>query len=63
MMSDKEFSAMAKKRNVLIGELPNQIHPPIPAPELIVALITNSIDEASDMSGNVDGIVEGEGGV
>ena len=54
------------EKNALIHELPNidpNIHPPIPAPELIVDSITNAIGKASDMSGNVVGIVRGKGGV
>jgi hypothetical protein len=50
-----------RRHRILI--IRHNIHPPIPAPELIVDSITNAIDEASDMSGNVDGIMGGKGDV
>ena len=59
-MTEEEFNAIAEKRSALIRESQN-IHPPIPAPELIVASIVSAIDESSDMSGNADGIMGGEG--
>ena len=59
-MTEEEFNAIAEKRSALICESQN-IHSPIPAPELIVASIASAIDESSDMSGNADGIMGGEG--
>ena len=62
MMNEEEFDALAKNRNLLIAESSN-IDSPIPAPELIVDSIRNAIEGASDMSGNVDGIVGDEEGI
>jgi hypothetical protein len=61
-MTEEEFNSLAEKRSAAM-ELSSNFHPPIPEPELIAALIGNAIDEASDMSGNFDGIIGGEEGI